>query len=163
MCEYCGDPTVAADLPTPDIPKLRKLYEWACEQDALRKKSFRAGDYDLTEWAQGQWAQKIVGVEGVCGTAYCIAGKAAAEAGATWTEQQLSGEHGGSTCTLPNGRVMTVRIFAQQDLGLSHSEASRLFHGTNDIGTIHHVLRDIWERAGEKFDLTLPEHLTDSD
>lgn len=158
MCEYCGDPTENGhrELPTPNIPKLRKIYDWIVTQNEI-KKAYEGGEStEAPEWHQFAWAREIYDAEyNVCGTAYCFAGYALAMEGAFWQKYQIG--HVGSQCTLKDGTVVDVQAEATKDLGLTHEEAGWLFNGTNDLVAIYKILGKIWNRAGEDFDLVLPE------
>lgn len=55
---------------TLNVPLLRKMVKWVEEQEALPR--------DRREWRQDWWAQPAP-----CGTAYCVAGKIATDAGHT--------------------------------------------------------------------------------
>lgn len=108
------------NLPTPNIPLLRKAVEWA-EAEAAKPN-------DTGLWNQALWA-----FDTGCGTAYCIAG---------WTVYEAAGE------TVPVGPRVEQR--AMHLLGLTYDEAWRLFDCDLSIQDVRRIAGEIAARAGER-------------
>lgn len=118
------------ELPTPNIPLLRKAVEWA-EAEAVKPRDKR------------QWDQSFYVSEAPCGTAYCIAGWAVVNA----HPQQVTTELG---CLYIDDEPAEWHNTARDLLGLTESEASDLFDDANDIEDVRARAEDIAARAGER-------------
>lgn len=128
-----------------NIPLLRKAVEWA-EAEAAKPR-------ELCEWYQPRWASRatldvfmdyttvVSEPDGVvvyeayskspeCGTCFCIAGYTATIA------------TGDENLTDPR-----IAIIAQKELGLTDTQAFRLFHASNTIQDVRNVAEAI---AGER-------------
>lgn len=145
-------------IPTPNIPLLRKAWEFiqtsAANQDGA--------------WYQGQYAQPMLNRQDLvtdCGTSYCLAGYVISiQPGYTsqvkyrlgftglqflHLEEFLDGvqiHQNPPTIDDPNCHF----TIAQNLLGLTIQEASDLFSATNGLEEIEQYLRDIFARAGEE-------------
>lgn len=95
-------------MTTPDIPRLRKIVEWAEEQEAL--------DRSDRQWNQQIWLNE-------CGTACCVAGKVVLDDGWKPIRDPLSG----GLEVHKDGRRSDVVSVATQILGLTNSQAGQLF------------------------------------
>lgn len=121
--------------PTPNIPLLRKVVEWVEEQETLT---------EGRQWRQATWivSEQYIGPGRSsayfnCGTAYCVAGKIAIDAGWTpiWEGAGGRGEQAADEVT-KNGVTMDVGQVARLELGLSYPQGNALFAGSNDAADI---------------------------
>lgn len=125
-----------------NIPALRKVVEWA-EAEAAKPEH-------LCEWYQGLFVMPTSADDPVlsslpegsrgtvmarrvtlaldCGTAYCIAGKVAFDSGRAWT-------------------YSTAGDVAQEELGLTDSQAVWLFSAGNSIEDVREIAESL---AGER-------------
>lgn len=128
---------IDTDLPKLDLQLLRDLVFWAEGDD----RKFKA------RWNQHEWATQER--NGVCQTAYCIAGQAVAQAGIK-IEYVLSYEHDGIKHMFAerteNGRWISDE--AADILGLTEDEADDLFDGDNEFSDVKRVAEQICERRG---------------
>lgn len=112
--------------PIVNIPLLRKAVEWVEEQDALPE--------DTRQWMQDVWGlsedDRLMeyGHSVGCGTAYCVGGKIAEDAGIDWSIQAA-------------GHV------AGDLLGLTGLQADELFEPGNTAADIRRIAESI---AGER-------------
>lgn len=134
-------------MPGPNIELLRKALRWA-EAESEKPKEESA-------WYQGDWCVNVTDIDAefydehdelyvkseTCGTAYCIAGYA--------TIASLTGDQ---RLDVANQRVIDisnpdyekdVEGFGQEVLGLSRTQANRLFDGDNDIHKVREAVREI--------------------
>jgi phage gp46-like protein len=124
------------ELPTPNIPLLRKAVEWA-EAEAAKTDG-------TCMWNQVYWAQATE-----CGTVFCIAGYTVTAA--LPNAVLARSRHFDSDYDL---RIDGERAYwgdtAQALLGLTVDERYALFDGINDIERVREVAEQIAARAGEK-------------
>lgn len=118
------------ELPTPDLPLLRKAVDWAGEQANLPPH-------------QREWDQMVWRDVSSCDTAYCIAG---------YTTDVLLDMQPFLFSMVINehGQRESVATAAQLALGLTDDEANALFNQDNDITTVRAVADAICQRAGER-------------
>lgn len=144
-------------IPKPNVARLIRLAEWAGAQDARRRLGL------TSEWDQDNWVMKLDDDEteiGACGTACCIAGKVVLEDGWVplvavrhpddWTggatdDFVVRVDKNGNTV----GKVELIRDVAIESLGLTDSQASRLFDGSNDLDDVLHVIATILAESTE--------------
>lgn len=117
------------DLPTPNIPLLRKAVEWA-EAEAAKPKAERL------------WEQWDYITPKPCGTAYCIAGWVVATTAPNVVLRDGSFER--------DGDYLSPFDEAKQLLGLTYHEAEDLFVEDNTIEDVREVAEQIAARAGER-------------
>lgn len=96
-----------------------------------------------SEWNQSNW---LTGT--ACGTACCVAGKVALDAGAVpadWsTGRPIELEvDAPATTIMIDGAKREVEEFAREELGLSEAEASNLFNGYNNYQKIADVIDEL--------------------
>jgi hypothetical protein len=116
------------DLPTPNIPLLRKAVEWA-EAEAAKTEG-------PCMWDQGDYFS-----ETDCGTAYCISGFViATQSGFALKEDR----------PLINGRDVGWWDGGRELLGLTEDEALDLFAPYNTIEDVRRLAEQIAARAGER-------------
>lgn len=146
--------TKSYDTPTPNTPLMRKTVEWVEEQDKLsvEESQWRQGDwcttkvvcdgelfslqsYGTTVEDLGLWAGTYEEVK--CGTAFCVAGKIAYDAGLDMDTQgvivssedpHLSG-YIGEHCS----------EYAEDALGLEPWQSTQLFSGSNGAEDIRRM------------------------
>lgn len=109
-----------------DVPKVRKVLEWATEQHYLDVQG------EESEWRQDSW---------FCGTTCCIAGKVALNAG--WSEVRSGDETAnGFNVVNTQGELSNAEDVAIVELGLPRQVfvTPELFKATNDVC-------DIWRFA----------------
>lgn len=126
--------------PGVDVPALAKTLDWAMEQ---HRKAQRG---EISEWNQGTWISSTAALletwavrqfererraGTVCGTACCIAGKAALDAGYRWS--QVS-----DLLVAPDGTASYVESVGREVLGLTERQATTLFSGGNTIHDLYH-------------------------
>lgn len=114
----------------PNVPLLRKAVEWVEEQDQLPEGRV---------WYQGAWFTRFEGTPW-CGTAMCIAGKVALDAG--WKQRPGTGSR-----VIRGLEESSAHEVARDLLGLRDWEAERLFSGGNDAFDIR---REAERIAGER-------------
>lgn len=156
-------------LPTPNVPALRKTWEWV-SAEAEKPDVVRA-------WKQDYWrttremnpsffrdmdacADDLGFDTRDCKTAMCFAGHAADTAGIVWTDGDevivddkvvaLIGEEAAADLEEWGYHgIVSVSNFAEVYLGLTGDEAEDLFDGSNSVVAIREVLERVFERAGE--------------
>lgn len=127
--------------PIPNLAPLRKVVDWVLYQAGL--------PYEKQQWVQGTWhassrmAMSLYGKSKDCGSAFCVAGKVCDDAGIEWDED-------GSTQGTLDGRVRSAPELAQEILGITNSERTRLFSASCDEQDIREIAEEIAERAGER-------------
>lgn len=149
-----------------NIKLLRNVVIWAMGEEELISKKYEK--LKKFSWYQGDWARKER--NGVCETAYCIAGAAAVMSGykinwAGWEEDDYSMLHSQEKVLHANTAVYCrrgVATFAIDDaaimeLGITNSEANRLFDGDNSIETVIRIADDI--AASHGYTLFKKKHL----
>lgn len=121
----------------PNIPLLRKMVEWAEEQETLTTGR---------EWHQGNWFTKEpLGTAFLdCGTSYCLAGKIALDAG--W-KPEWDGTGFITATVVKDGEALFVRDVANELLGLHEDQTRWLFFYRNNAARVREVAETI---AGEK-------------
>jgi hypothetical protein len=164
--------------PTPNMPLLRKTFDWVTEQNE------RAEAGLPSEWDQGTWVRtgngdfhdalnirhelldtsggvltartdKIPEVKKTlaamaqnCGTACCVAGYV------TLLDHPFEDAFIGTAISGLPGAEGTALVdpedYAREALGLTEDEANELFSGGNEYGDIKRVMTQIAERAGER-------------
>jgi hypothetical protein len=130
---------VNTDLPTPNIPLLRKAVEWA-EAEAAKTDG-------TCQWDQGSWMERR---EGACGTSYCIAGYTVAVAGhEVGAVASLCPDGCCATLTV-NGEAASWTATGASLLGLPEGDAHRLFNADNTIDVVRDIAEEIAARAGER-------------
>lgn len=136
-----------SDTITPNVPYLRKVVEWV-EAEAKRTED--------REWYQATWL--VPGKEAAtdfsqqvdfCDTACCVAGKVALLEG--WTPEtyhdNISEGSRFTSNVLKGGEKRHVGHVASDALGLTDSEADRLFMASNTVEDIRAIAEEI---AGER-------------
>lgn len=103
------------------------VIEWAEEEDAKGPMS--------------AWDQEIWGVEKSCGTAYCIAGKVAANAG--WRPAD-----GSFSMLEKDGVYELTSCVATEILGIDHEDAEYLFNAENSLKELKEIRDAIARRNG---------------
>lgn len=139
-------------LPMPNLPALRKSYEWVMEQSELppEKRSWKQ-----TLWRQVKtkvhWANQYGRSETECGTAMCFAGHALDVAGVVWRDKDDAFTVPENLKdVLPTGEyASSVSYTARRYLGLTEHEAGALFEGNNKVQHIRGILTHVFARAGE--------------
>lgn len=136
---------------TPDLPLLRKLVDWAEEEEVRQD---RGEDGKDVYWMQNNWlSTDFVRKNGevtdqICSTGCCIAGKVALDFGTPiFTDWDGVTEYVRDD---NDGLVYSIREFGREQLGLQKSEADDLFEGDNKAADIRTVAERIAERAGEE-------------
>lgn len=147
------------DLPVLNTELLSRLITWAVEDAAAHEGDEVAAQVlaeQFPEW--GHWNQNVWGEErrnGVCDTAYCIAGQAVAQVGmglvleangvddegrthyvaSQCRPRRFVGldEHGKPRYELSDGETQYIPNVAQEALGLTDDERVALFAGENTI------------------------------
>ncbi len=130
------------NLPTANIPLLRKAVEWA-EAEAAKTDG------------SSLWNQAAYAIATDCGTAFCIAGWTVANFAEGVTVQPYPtgyGEQPGELVSVvhPDGRPVAWEREAQQLLGLTDAEAWDLFEVDNDIHRVRDLAEQIAARVGER-------------
>lgn len=123
------------DLPTPNIPLLRKAVEWA-EAEAAKTDG-------TCQWNQGNYAWKTT-----CGTAYCIAGYVVAISDLPDATQEVMSS--GCVRLWINGELTCWADAADELLGLTDEEGDALYWGTNTVAEVRAAAEQIAARAGER-------------
>lgn len=123
--------SIEDNLPTPNIPLLRKAVEWA-ESEAAKTDG-------TCLWNQAEYVID----RGECGTAYCIAGFAVVN-GVASAEVDAWG------LLEVDGRPRHWHTAGREVLGLSDDEADDLFADSNSITDVREVAEQIAGRAGER-------------
>jgi hypothetical protein len=154
--------------PQPNVPLIRKLWDWLTEQDELRRRGLP------NEWDQGFWIavtdgdnvdsngnpyfvsdkrlasqilNRVVPRPKNCRTVCCAAG---------WVVQQIEGvtfrpaTGRGIDYISYQGMSYIVPVLAAEELGLLPSESSDLFSASNSLEDMETLLNEILERAGER-------------
>lgn len=132
-----GDPLVSR----PNIPLLRKMVEWAEEQEAL---TYNADGGRV--WDQALWFGMVTGRrqgQDWCRTTCCIAGQVALLDG--W--EPVFDDDGYADSVTLDGETRLVAEVAARTLGLNAPQAIDLFRSTNSAATIRIVAERI---AGER-------------
>lgn len=120
--------------PTPDLPALRKLWDWVQEQHELNLQG------KPSEWDQHWYMTENSPM--ACGTVCCVAGKHIAStrkirAYGSLAFQDETGWH-------------DFWHTAKDELGLTTNQAHALFYGSNTFEDVHQVMKSIFEDAGDK-------------
>jgi hypothetical protein len=133
--------TPAEEVPGPNRKRLIELAVWVAGEHAKQELGLPS------EWNQGQWLLRRRGANS-CGTACCIAGKVALADGAIPVYDTR-----GDWSTQVDGRSTALAYFpsldaerpvddyAREALGLTQSEASQLFEGSNDLERMLELIR----------------------
>lgn len=136
---------------TPDLPLLRKLVDWAEEEEARQDRG-DGTDKDVI-WMQMNWlSTDFVWKNGeatdqICSTGCCIAGKVALDFGTPiFTDWEGTTEYVRDD---NDGLVYSIREFGREQLGLQKPEADELFEGENKAADIREIAERIAARAGE--------------
>lgn len=113
---------------TPNIERLDSLLEWA-------EVEYSKAEAGLpSEWDQTRWAARTA-----CGTACCLAGKAAIEDGLTPRYLKNGVFH---SFELPTGQLIYPAEYARDALGLTWGQGV-LFHEENTIEDVRDIIRQI--------------------
>jgi hypothetical protein len=159
--------------PTPNIPLLRKVWEWVQSQEELAQLN------EEHEWYQSSWihfdhkefekrfhiefplTSSLYDSDGLlsdryhefwtqfanepnCNTKYCIAGYTAhITPGVYWANDEE---------ITVDGELRSISEWATEELGITGEEAEELFDSSTDFVTAKAVLTDVFERAGEKLE-----------
>jgi hypothetical protein len=122
------------ELPEVNRERLIKLAIWVAGEDAKRRLGLP------NEWDQSHWLRQV-GEERTgtaCGTACCVAGRIVLEDGGK--PNFWEGRH---TSRVPDGTETHVEDYARQALGLSNSQASRLFEANNTLDDVLRIITDL--------------------
>lgn len=126
------------NLPTPNIPLLRKAVEWA-EAEAAKTDG-------TCEWDQVAWARKTK-----CGTSFCIAGYVVMASVPGAVIPNLAFQEEGEWLQLDvNGEPESWPDVAQAQLHITDTEANWLFEANNSITDVRKFAERIAARAGER-------------
>lgn len=169
-----------------NLPAITTLIEWAEGDEALAAR--------FGTWNQGLWAQVLLSEDasprdtvdtervaeetrnGVCETAYCMAGQTVVQAGyrliythngyeegrpsfstAECIRQEFAGRRpNGTPIFRDTGDVMAISTAAQRILGMDYSEQSAFFDGDNKVEDLKHMVNAFCQRRG------LPEQYPDA-
>lgn len=177
MDDVLSKVTVNPSFQKLNITLLRDLVTWAYQdEEAVQSPDFAAWGH----WDQNLWAQEIR--NGVCQTAYCIAGQAVVQAGfGLLLDEQYEVEDGqprefrASTCAPKRfaglddqGREVYINdtthergipAVAREVLGFTHSEGEVMFAGDNTIEQLVAMARIFAAKRGQ--DLRLPDEIAD--
>lgn len=159
-------------LPDLNVDLLRNLLLWAAkEHDKLDKKFAKQGIL-TAEWEQGSWAEQEK--NGVCKTAYCMAGAATVatghvlvwdrwfndETGYAYTSTPTKGAHVERSAEYAYKRGQThhekrpVWDIAREEIGLTEWEADVFFDGGNTLYRLYLLARDFCEARYLEFGLS---------
>lgn len=122
---------------TINVPLLRKTVEWVEEQEKLDPLTNPERIWNQQHW---YWEQSF-GCEldnWSCNSVMCIAGKIAIDAG--WEPE-------GESMMSRDDLMLPAAHIASLELGLSNSQATRLFDGDNNAESIRRIAEEI---AGER-------------
>lgn len=166
------------------LQNLQQLVAWACKDaEAIDKalvKKFGAENIP-GNWDQTAWGRQFR--NGVCETAYCIAGQGAVQAGYVfgWTLRakdehgvlEYLGDYVYPSIEVPSQKDPTkmVRVIdedrrheaipaslaGQEYLGITYYEADRLFDGGNTISDVVFVAQAIAKAYGEDLGIDVPD------
>jgi hypothetical protein len=145
-----GTKPVTKPVIKPDTEYLASLLAWAEDENEKRKRGERS------EWDQGNWITLPASFNGLlddhpgvplvslpCGTACCIAGKVALDAGglpALVGAGTSAPHYAGSIVDMPDGTKVGVDTFAAERLGITVDQAEVLFSGSNDIEDLRLII-----------------------
>jgi len=120
---------------TPDMAALEELYAWA-ESEAKKQAAGLPN-----EWDQGQWGR--IDRQSGCATACCIAGRQAlldggifVHASSPW--MRVTGMV--NEARMPGGRVVEIRDYAADRLGLHEEQADALFGSENELADLRRII-----------------------
>lgn len=134
-----------------NIDLLRECVEWAEKEEAR-------GPFD-SHWNQGGWATPMRAVlesrgleveqddAPVCGTAYCIAGYAAAVSGMTLPKHPDCLDYSMVAAKLPDVQSTFSEVGAAL-LGIDEVEARTLFDGANTLERVKRIAAEIASAHG---------------
>jgi hypothetical protein len=129
----------------PDIARLEHLLAWATEEQAKLERG------EPSEWNQGVYlVDRMLSLwptpKTSCNTVCCIAGKVALEDGAEiiWND----GGYGSRVRVL--GSRIGIDDYAQQELGLTNSQAFVLFHAENNLEALRKIIDAIKRGVSDK-------------
>lgn len=160
-------------LPTLNLDLLKALVGWAKDdevamQDFIQKHGDKLAQWGFEgKWDQGYWGKQIT--NGVCETAYCIAGQAVIQAGYQFHYERVEDLDANRTLftadwvypvkqegTWKDGKPKYVADtsregfytphLAQRALGLTNLEREYLFDGDNTIGDVVYIASQIADR-----------------
>lgn len=129
----------------PDIARLEHLLAWATEEQAKLERG------EPSEWNQGVYvvdrtAPGQIRRSASCDTACCVAGKVALEDGV-----EIIRDYAGYGSRV---RVLGSRIgiddYAQQELGLTDSQAFVLFHAENNLEALRKIIDAVKRGVSDK-------------
>lgn len=165
-------------LPTMNVPLLRDLVCWAAADEAHLQDLAKEFD-GWGQWDQNVWSREVR--NGVCRTAYCIAGQAVAQVGMgfvyDYDHEDDNGhevyaaafcapktfvgldDKGQPQYELDRSREEYVSSTAKRAIGLSDNEGSALFGGDNTITEVVGLALMFAERRG--VDLGLPPEVAE--
>lgn len=133
----------------PDTEYLANLLAWAEEENEKLERG------ESSEWDQGNWItlpfeyslldgrSEDLLASVPCGTACCIAGKVALEAGGRPAVVGIGTDfphYAGSLVNMPDGTKVGVDEFAARRLGITGDQAEVLFSGSNDIEDLRLII-----------------------
>lgn len=130
---------------TPNIERLDSLLEWA-EVEHVKAEAGLPSEWDQTRWA----------ARTACGTACCLAGKAAIEDGLTPRYLKDGVFH---SFELPTGQLIYPAEYARNVLGLTGGQ-DVLFNEDNTIEDVRDIIRQI--KIGVQWPVA-PSSLQDDD
>lgn len=126
------------NLPTLNLPLLRKAVDWA-EAETAKTEGFR-------EWNQVAWMMNAE-----CGTTYCIAGYVVVQSPLFEVTTVKDGQSGWAELRRTDtGRRVPWSTAAAELLGLTRGEADDLFEADNSIEDVRRIAEEIAEDAGER-------------
>ena len=131
-----------------NVTKLREAVAWVFQQDAL------AQGGEVTEWNQETWFQRrrtdlarlnalTDKYDPICETGMCVAGWTAVQA--EWIPDKGSRDGEGWIYTetaTKDGQTQQIRLIAEDELGLTASQAMVLFDGDNDAAKIAELAQE---------------------
>lgn len=141
----------------PNFAELKHLNEWVQWQNKMEF------DHEDRDWIQYEWVlmpgttrHQPLGndySENLCGSAYCVAGKAIQRAGHVITQDT----------GLPSGRILidgewgrSIPDMATEILGLDDATADALFGGANTAEDIDDIIRQIFTEHGVNYEQQAP-------
>lgn len=139
-------------LPTLNVPLLRDLVTWAAaDEEHLADLAAKYPGWGT--WRQTVWAEQVR--NGVCKSAYCIAGQAVVQVGMGLILEGEDGVYSASECApkrfdglddkgqpvyvLDHTQEQPIPEVAKEAIGLTWQERVALFDGDNGIGDIVHL------------------------
>lgn len=130
-------------LPILNTELLTQVIKWAEESEKAPDTEPMPG---WGVWGQTMWFRRSSRLQEVtCGTAYCIAGQVAHQAGYEPVWDDASVAH---YCRLPGGFPVSASEVAQETLGLTADEATAMFNANNTIADVQAVANHAYTQRG---------------